>query len=140
LTDGVVNGYAYGGTLAPPHTTFLGMYDAHYSYDLGPDFALPERWLSLGPDFDRETPLNFVATIDLTGGSSGSPVFLQDRSLVGVAFDSNTEALANAYLFQDGAGRGIVVDARAIVEALRDVYGADALVDELDDTPTTSGD
>ncbi|HEX7071312.1 MAG TPA: S46 family peptidase [Rhodothermales bacterium] len=132
LTDGVVEGYGFNGTLAPPNTTFLGMFDAHFSYDLGSDFALPESWFNLGPDFDPETPLNFVATIDMTGGSSGSPVFKLDRSLVGVAFDSNTEALGNVYLYQDGAGRGIIVDARAIMETLRDVYDADALVAEIE--------
>ena len=131
ISDGRVSGYPYNGTLAPPYTTFYGMYNAHHSYTAGPDFMLPDAWKAPTSAFELQTPLNFVATIDLTGGSSGSPVFTQELSLVGVAFDSNTQALPNAYLFSEQAGRGIIVDVRGVTEALRDMYGASSLLDEL---------
>ena len=131
LSDGIVQGYPYNGTLAPANTTFLGMYDAHFSFEPGPDFLLNDRWLNPPVEFDMETPLNFVATIDLTGGSSGSPVFTKDREFVGVAFDSNEQALRNVYLFTEAGGRGIAVDARGISEAVRNVFHAEWLLDEL---------
>ena len=137
FSDGVVSGYPYNGTLAPAYTTFLGMYDAHFSYEPGPDFLLSDRWLDPPATFDAETPLNFVATIDLTGGSSGSPVFTRDLSLVGVAFDSNEPALRNVYLFTEEEGRGIAVDVRGITEAIRDVYGAEWLIEELQEGVTS---
>ena len=48
-------------------------------------------------------------------------------------FDPTGEYLGLAwdYYFDDGQGRAVSVDARAILEALRKVYGADALVREL---------
>jgi hypothetical protein len=51
--------------------------------------------------------------------------------LVGVVFDGNIQTLAWDYFFTDEQARCVSVDARGIAEALRGVYGADALVREL---------
>ena len=50
---------------------------------------------------------------------------------MGIIFDGNIQSLAWDYFFTDEQGRCVAVDARGIVEALRKVYGADALVREL---------
>jgi len=137
ISDGVVKGYEYNGTTAPPFTNFYGMYDRHYSHRAD-DWALPERWTSPPDSFDRDTPLNLVSTNDISGGNSGSPLLNADLEVVGVVFDSNMEALPNEYLYRDEAARAISVDARGIVEALRDVYGATRLVNEITDRKTAS--
>ncbi|MFB6247243.1 MAG: S46 family peptidase [Salinibacter sp.] len=142
LSDGVVRGYSYNGTQAPAHTTFYGLYDRHYSHRQE-DWALPERWLSPPEAFDPDTPLNLVTTNDISGGSSGSPLLNEDLELVGVVFDSNMDALPNEYLYRDHSARAISVDVRGIVEALRDVYEADRLVEEITNHsasgPSTAG-
>jgi len=130
ISDGVVKGYSYNGTTAPAHTNFYGLYDRYYSHG-GSDWALPERWLSPPDALDLETPLNLVSTNDISGGSSGSPLLNEDLEIVGVVFDSNMEALPNEYLYRDEAARAVSVDVRGIVEALRDVYEADRLVEEI---------
>jgi len=130
ISDGVVKGYSYNGTTAPAHTNFYGLYDRYYSHG-GNDWALPERWLSPPDGFDLETPLNLVSTNDISGGNSGSPLLNDDLEVVGVVFDSNMEALPNEYLYRDKAARAISVDVRGIVEALREVYEADRLVEEI---------
>jgi hypothetical protein len=75
IADGVVKSYEYNGTIAPPITTFYGLFDRHYSFKDTErrDWDLPERWKNLPATFDLSTPLNFVATNDIIGGNSGSP-------------------------------------------------------------------
>ena len=130
ISDGIVKGYSYNGTTAPAHTNFYGLYDRYYSHG-GSDWALPERWLSPPDGFELETPLNLVSTNDISGGNSGSPLLNDDLEIVGVVFDSNMEALPNEYLYRDKSARAISVDVRGIVEALREVYEADRLVEEI---------
>jgi len=50
---------------------------------------------------------------------------------VGLIFDSNIEALPNEFLYTQAKARAIAVDARGILEALRDVYNANRIVEEL---------
>jgi hypothetical protein len=131
IADGVVRGYDYNGTCAPVFTTFYGMYDRFRSFAGAPDWDLPPRWRAPAPAFDLGTPLNFVATADIIGGNSGSPVLSQKLELVGVVFDGNIESLPGDYIYLPEKNRSIAVDARGMLEALRDVYRATRLVEEL---------
>ena len=131
LADGVVTGYPYNGTVAPAHTTFHGLYDRHYSNPGEDEWALPERWLNPSPDFDLSTPLNFVSTADIIGGNSGSPVLNRDLEIVGLVFDGNIQSLPGDYIYMPALNRSIAVDARGILEALQDIYGAAGIVEEL---------
>jgi hypothetical protein len=72
-----------------------------------------------------------VSTNDISGGNSGSPLLNKNLEVVGVVFDSNMDALPNEYLYRNRSARAISVDVRGIVEALRDVYEADRLVEEI---------
>jgi hypothetical protein len=78
-----------------------------------------------------ETPVDFAATADTIGGNSGSPLVNQAGEIVGVNFDRNLQALPRNFFFEDKVGRNISVDVRGIQEALRHIYGATALADEL---------
>jgi hypothetical protein len=131
IADGVVRGYEYNGTRAPLFTTFYGLYDRNRSFPEVPDWQLPPRWLRPSPAFDLGTPFNFVATADIIGGNSGSPVLNRNLELVGVAFDGNIESLPGDYIYLPEKNRMVSVDARGMLEALRDVYGATRIVGEL---------
>ncbi len=139
LTDGVVRGYDYNGTIAPPYTTFFGLYDRYYSQcaatgraaDTACPWHLPQRWLDARPRLDLATPYNFVATADIIGGNSGSPVVNRDLEVVGIAFDGNIEGLPGDYIFDDTVNRTVSLDVRAMLEVLDEVYGLDWLVREL---------
>jgi hypothetical protein len=132
ITDGVVGGYEYNGTLAPPYTTFYGLYDRHYAHGQDTDWALPARWLPPPPALDLETPLNFVSTADTYGGNSGSPAVTKDLQIVGLNFDRNIEGLVRDYIFLPERGRNIMVDLRAVRAALADVYRLERIVAEID--------
>ncbi len=131
LTDGVVKGYPYNGTVAPTHTTLFGLFDHHYSYGADSDWGLPQRWLDAEDHLDLSTPVNFTSTSDTIGGNSGSPALNQDLELVGLNFDRTIEGLLRDYIFLPDRGRNVMVDVRIILEALENVYGLDELVDEL---------
>ncbi len=135
LNDGVVQGYDYNGTVAPPYTTFYGLYDRHFAFEEddpnATSFTLPERWLPIPADLDLDTPYNFVTTNDIIGGNSGSPMLNRDLEIVGIAFDGNIESLPGDYIYLPNQNRCVGVDSRGMLEVLRSVYDADRLAEEL---------
>ena len=66
--------------------------------------------------------------------------YLPAGRVVGLAFDGNIEQLPNEYLFRDEAGRTVGVHSAGILEALRSVYKAEALLRELLGNGTRGGD
>ena len=55
----------------------------------------------------------------------------RDNEVVGLIFDGNIESLVLDFAYDDRLARAVSVDSRAIVEALRSIYGAQGLADEL---------
>jgi Peptidase S46 len=131
LAYGTVKGYPAEGTEVPSRTTFYGLFDRSFSHGGKVPWDLPARWLGKRADLDLATPLNFVSTNDIIGGNSGSPVVNHDGELVGVIFDGNIQSLGWDYFYTEEQGRAVSVDARGIMEALRKVFEADALVKEI---------
>jgi hypothetical protein len=131
IADGIVKGYPYNGTEAPVHTTFYGMYNRYRSFGAGTAWDLPPRWKTPPARLDLGTALDFVNTADIIGGNSGSPVLDRQLQLVGLIFDGNIESLPGDYIYLPEKNRAVAVDARGIMGALRDVYGAKRLVEEL---------
>ena len=130
ISDGVVKGYDYNGTIAPYKTSFYGMYDRNTSFNQKYPFALPARWEN--PPLELlKAPLNFVATNDIIGGNSGSPIVNRNREAVGLIFDGNIESLPGNFIYDDTSNRSVAVHAGGIVAALKYIYRADRLYSEL---------
>ena len=132
LAYGAVKGYPMNGTQAPPMTTFFGLYDRAYSFGLKPPYNLPARYLERRTRLDLAGPLDFVNTCDITGGNSGSPVINKQGELVGLIFDGNIESLVGDYVYYEVNNRAVAVHSGAIIEALRELYDASPLADELE--------
>lgn len=131
ISDGVVKGYPYNGTIAPPYTTFYGLYDRYYAFGKKYPFDLPKEWQNPPSDFVLETPMNFVSTNDITGGNSGSPVINEKAQIVGLAFDGNIESLPGNFIFTTETNRTVAVHSAGMMEAIKDLYKATRLSDEL---------
>ena len=131
LADGIVKGYDYNGTRAPIKTTFYGALDRYYSFDKKFPFNLPDYFENLPKEFDPSTPLNFVSTNDIVGGNSGSAVVNTQAQIVGLAFDGNIESLPSNFIYTTEANRTVCVSALGMMEAIRDLYKATRLSDEL---------
>jgi hypothetical protein len=134
ISDGVVAGYPYNGTLAPPFTTLYGLYERAANFRNEMPFTLPVSFARRQAAVNMAARLNFVTTNDITGGNSGSPVIDREARIVGIAFDGNIESLPNEFLFRTFAGRAVSVHSAGILEALRSVYQAEALLAELTGT------
>jgi len=136
VTVGHVKGYSPRDAVwYRPHTTVAGMVAK-----AGEDpFDAPERFVAEAPNtkdssyFDEnlgDVPVNFLSTLDSTGGNSGSATLNSKGELVGFLFDGNYEAMSADWLFDPVLTRSIHVDARYMLWLL-EVEGADHLLTEL---------
>lgn len=131
LSYGDVKGYQENGNAIPFDTNIGGAYEHAAEHNNQPPYTLPQSWTNSKAKLDLKTPLNFVSTADIIGGNSGSPTVNKKGEVVGIIFDGNIESLPWNFAYSDAQGRAVSVDSRGIQEALRKIYGATALADEL---------
>jgi hypothetical protein len=131
LSYGTVAGYEIGTTYVPYKNTFFGLFDRAASFNNKPPFDLPQRVLDRVNSINLNAPYNFICTADIIGGNSGSPVINQKAEIVGLIFDGNIQSLVWQYLYTDEQARSVAVHSVGIIEALRKIYSANELADEL---------
>jgi len=79
----------------------------------------------------KTVPVNYLATLDITGGNSGSPVLDANGKLVGLAFDGNWESVSSNWVFDPVMTRMIAVDSRYMQWIMQEVAPAPQLLKEL---------
>lgn len=131
LAFGKVAGHPFATTLVPPFTTFYGLYDRAYSFGAKGEYALYPAAEKARSSLDLSTPLNTICTADITGGNSGSPLVDREGRLVGLVFDGNATSHPNTFVYDETTARCVSVDIRGILEALRKMYSAGYLADEM---------
>ncbi|PYK10195.1 MAG: serine protease, partial [Verrucomicrobia bacterium] len=131
LSYGTLRGYEQEGKQIPAFTDFAGLYQRCAEHENRPPFDLPNRWIEKKGKLNLATHFNFVSDADIIGGNSGSPVVNRANEFVGIIFDGNIQSLVLDCIYTDTQARAVSVDSAAIIEALRKVYDANALADEL---------
>ncbi|MFT3882681.1 MAG: S46 family peptidase [Gemmatales bacterium] len=131
LAFGQIKGFEENGVQVPAFTTLGGAFERSKAQGGQDPFKLPESWIKAKDRMKLDTPFNFVSTADIIGGNSGSPVVDRKGEFVGIIFDGNIQSLVLDYAYSDVIARAVSVDCRGIMEALRSVYSADALIGEI---------
>jgi len=132
LSYGKIAGWTYRGVTVPPFTTIAGLYEratGEAPFDLDP------RWVTAKAKLNLDTVFDIATTNDIIGGNSGSPLINAKGEVIGAVFDGNIHSLGGDYGYDGAINRGVAVSTAAIGEALRKVYGAQALAAELTAAP-----
>jgi hypothetical protein len=136
FTYGYVKGYKpREAVIYTPFTTLKGVIEK----DTGVfPFDVPEKLKELQKtrNFGRygvgdSVPVNFLATTDIIGGNSGSPIMNAYGEQVGIVFDGNYEGLGDDIFFSNDYGRTIAVDIRYVLFVTEKFGNAKWIVDEL---------
>lgn len=128
MSYGTVESWKERGAEVPNFTRLNRLYERTTG---NAPFALPQIWMDARAKLDPDTPFNFVTSNDIIGGNSGSPVIDAQGRIVGLAFDGNMHSIAGSYGYDPELNRMVAVHPQIMATALRDVYGAKALVAEI---------
>lgn len=105
-----------------------------YEFDLPPSLIDAYKRKDFGVYKDarvNDIVVGFITTNDITGGNSGSPVINARGELIGLAFDSNYEALSHKIAFDKDLNRTICVDVRYVLWCIDKLGGASHIIREL---------
>ena len=139
ITYGNVKGYSpKDGIYAVPFTRLEGITQK----DTGAEpFDSPKGQLDLikkrayGDYYVKaidSVPVNFLGTLDITGGNSGSPTLNAKAELVGLVFDGVYESVIGDWDYDPQLNRSIHVDARYMLWVMQYLDGATNLIEEMD--------
>ncbi|NUQ18401.1 MAG: S46 family peptidase [Sphingomonas sp.] len=128
LSYGKIEGWTHNGTVVPPFTYFKGLYERATGK---PPFQLDPRWVAAKGSLNPDTVFDISSSNDIIGGNSGSPLINARGEVIGAIFDGNIYSLGGDYGYDPVLNRAVSVSTAAVSEALRKVYHADALADEL---------
>lgn len=131
LGYGAVRGYEEDGRKIPWTTTLGGTFSHAADHQYREPFNLPKSWMDNKDRLKATTPFNFVSTVDIIGGNSGSPVVNRAGEFVGIIFDMNLPSLVYRFAYTDVGARAVSVHSEGIIESLKTIYNAKTLVEEL---------
>jgi hypothetical protein len=137
FTYGKVTGKSRDGLTWAPFTTAEGL--AAKQTGKG-EFDAPDKVIQLirardyGPYRSPRLgtlPVDFLSTVDITNGNSGSSTLNARGEFVGLAFDGTLEGVVSDWMFNPAVNRTIHVDSRFMLWTMDKVDGAHRLLDEM---------
>ncbi|WP_241231047.1 S46 family peptidase [Sphingomonas koreensis] len=137
FTYGKVTAKKRDGMAWSAFTTAEGIVEKQTGRD---PFNAPERTVDLirAKDYGRYTapelgtlPVNFLGTVDITNGNSGSATLNARGEFAGLVFDGTIEGIISDWWFDPAITRSIHVDGRYMLWTMEKVDGASRLLDEM---------
>lgn len=133
LSIGSAKGYEIDGWKVPSFTTFHGLFERFNGLKENKEFSLSQKIKENINKINLTSKINFCTTHDITGGNSGSPVINKKGEIVGLIFDGNAYSHSLSYVYTDEKARSISVHTEGIEEALKNIYKASKLIEELNE-------
>ena len=140
ITFGNVKGYSpQDGLTATPFTTTEGMLAKYIPGD--DEFDLPlklreaikaKRYGSYADQKLKTVPVNYLSTLDITGGNSGSPTLNANGEFVGLVFDGVYESIIGDWDYDPTYNRAIHVSSPFMLWVMDEVDGAENLIEEME--------
>jgi hypothetical protein len=137
FTYGEVTGRARDGMIWTPFTTAEGV----LAKDTGKDpFNSPKKLLERIKSKDygpyaaptlKTLPVNYLSTLDITNGNSGSATLNAKGEFVGLAFDGTLDGVISDWWYEAPINRTIHVDSRYMLWTMDKVDGAERLLKEM---------
>lgn len=140
VTFGNIKGRDYGADGTGSWTAFTTVKGVVAKATGEGEFNAPQKQLDAiqKKDFGRyvdpvlkTVPVNYLATLDITGGNSGSAALNDKAELIGLAFDGTLDSIISDWDFNPRATRDIQVDVRYILWNMEKVDHADNLLKEM---------
>ncbi|MGO4478850.1 S46 family peptidase [Massilia sp. 2TAF26] len=140
VTFGNVKGRSYGADGTGSWTAFTTVKGVVAKHTGEGEFNAPEKQLAAirAKDFGnyadpklKTVPVDYLATLDITGGNSGSAALNSKAELIGLAFDGTLDSIISDWDFNKEATRDIQVDIRYILWNMDKVDHADNLLKEM---------
>ena len=129
VTYGTVKGYSpRDGMRYEPFTGLDGIAEKYTGEE---PFDSPARLLELIASGTQSVPVNFLSTVDTTGGNSGSPTLNGKGELVGLLFDGTYDSINADWDFNERTTRSIHVDVRYMLWVMQHVDRAERVLKEL---------
>jgi hypothetical protein len=137
FTYGKVTGKAVDGQIWTPFTTAEGIVAKHTGRG---EFDAPDKMIELikAKDYGQYAapelgtlPVDFLSTVDITNGNSGSSTLNARGEFVGLAFDGTIEGVVSDWMYDPKINRTIHVDSRFMLWTMEKVDGATRLLDEM---------
>jgi Peptidase S46 len=137
FTYGKVTGKAVDGQVWTPFTTAEGIVAKHTGRG---EFDAPDKMIELikAKDYGRYVapelgtlPVDFLSTVDITNGNSGSSTLNARGEFVGLAFDGTIEGVVSDWMYDPAINRTIHVDSRFMLWTMEKVDGAQRLLKEM---------
>ncbi len=137
FTYGKVTGKAVDGQIWTPFTTAEGILAKHTGRG---EFDAPDKMIELikAKDYGRwiapelgTLPVDYLSTVDITNGNSGSSTLNARGEFVGLAFDGTIEGVVSDWMYDPKINRTIHVDSRFMLWTMEKVDGADRLLAEM---------